>query len=193
VRTPADEASAALITAQAGLWIMNKILTVIMITMMPIEWLVSKIAKQSLVKAFAVLLVLLGVSIPVMVITWIVTLYGGAFLFLAVLLSIPFISLCIIVLISTAITAPLAFSGLLMTFMMGPRLALSLIYLDVAAEPAPPGIHTINQSGFRADSLEQIKASLNHSIGYQAPEIIGGIVDWVRKELTIRSRTEHND
>lgn len=80
-----------------------------------------------------------------------------------------------IVMILPALIAPF-----LTMMVLGVRLALSYIYLDLSVEPAPPGSHTIHQFGFRGDLKDRVKSSLNHSIAYEACEIIEGISAWIR-------------
>ena len=69
---------------------------------------------------------------------------------------------------------------------MGAKLALSRIYLNVSAEAAPPGFHTILQFGMRSTFKEKVRTSLNHTVAYEAQEVIRAIVSWMEQVPLVR-------
>jgi pimeloyl-ACP methyl ester carboxylesterase len=203
VRTAADEATGALMACQVGIWIKDKV-TVLML--LP-SYLLQRVGRkiESLItgdttesrgaKAFikgmfgpgVTVLLVLFVLLPILVpVVEVVTYFKVAILFrrgelLPGLTDLPMILVAIhlIELLIFAMAVPLIFAPALMSFVTGPALALAYIYLDIYVEPAPPGRYTIYQFGLRSDLQERVRTWLNHSISYEAPEIIRAIIGWI--------------
>ena len=187
VRTAADEASAALIACQIGAWLLHRLLKLLLLPALAVQQLREKFNKPNIVlKLTFITLLYLYLDLIINALYMLAPSLGpwwwNPLRYFNSVLSFLMLPVTSIVLLALTV------GPLMMSFLLGIKLALGYIYLDVAVEAAQSGHPTIYQFGLRSDLKGRIETWLNHSITCQAEEIVAAITAWIKTAATKSSQ-----
>jgi hypothetical protein len=196
VRSPADEASGALVFSQFISWITARGYLWLETGYAHLDrklrgwaerrWTLLAVASLSFAVFIACLRIAEVSSEPLRVILSLIGVVSLLILIIALALVIPFEGVDSVIFAYRAMTSPLIWPAIFLLFVLllpfGWRVALSNILLDVTAETTPLGlswtVHLIRSSEKR-QAVEDRLPTLAHSSVYDDPLVLKVVCDWI--------------